>query len=107
MVTNGHLLERDVELRLALVAAPDGRQGNPRIMAEHTSVSNDLVARRPREEETRLSPGKTPKSVIYARMSVLFDRSQAGECCEESADIAKIMDVLGRGLQRASPETLF
>ena len=49
VVTNGHLLERDVKLRRALAAAPDRRQENPRIVAEHTSVSDDLVAKRPLE----------------------------------------------------------
>ena len=107
-MTNGHVLKRDVKLRLALVAALDCRKENPRILAERMSVLDDLVAKRPlqRKDETRLSPGKTPKSLIYARKSVLLGRSQGGECFEDSADIAKIMDVLGRGLNRASPETL-
>ena len=108
-MTNGHVLKRDVKLGLSLVAAPDRRKENPRILAERMSVSDDLVAKRPlqREDETRLSGGKKPKSLIYARKSVLLGRSKAGECCEGSADIANIMDVLGRGLHRASPETLF
>ena len=108
-MTNGHVLKRVVKLGLSLVAAPDRRKENPRILAERMSVSDDLVAKRPlqREDETRLSGGKKPKSLIYARKSVLLGRSKAGECCEGSADIANIMDVLGRGLHRASPETLF
>ena len=108
-MTNSHVLKRVVKLGLSLVAAPDRRNENPRILAERMSVLDDLVGKRPyqRKDGTRMSPRKTPKSFIYARTSVLLGRSQAREYCEESADIAKIMDVLGRGLHRASPVTLF
>ena len=38
MATNGLVLKRDVKLGLSLVAAPDRRKENPRILAERMSV---------------------------------------------------------------------